>query len=159
MQLTPRVLCLFLFAPEKFSRLAYHRAQAGHRAKIERRAFPESRPSMRDSSHRSNTLKVRQAFSRSLQLVASVLILGWVVAKALFATIGPAGPGLSLALQYGGIGILLWATLAKGGWTIQTIGGETLPELIDQRLYRVLYLLGSFILAISASWPRTIGAL
>jgi hypothetical protein len=54
-------------------------------------------------------------------------------------------------LQYLGIGIILWATLAKQGWSIQTFNGTTVPERLDEVIYRWLYVVGSFLLAFAIS--------
>ena len=54
-------------------------------------------------------------------------------------------------LQYSGIAVLLWATLAKVGWDIQTMNGNTIPELVNEWVFRFLYFIGSFLLVLSVS--------
>jgi hypothetical protein len=56
-------------------------------------------------------------------------------------------------LQFGGIGVLLWATLARvDPSAIQTWDGGTLPERVDLWLYRLLYVIGSYALILSVAW-------
>jgi hypothetical protein len=55
-------------------------------------------------------------------------------------------------LQYGGIGVLLWATLGRVDSPIQTWDAATLPEMVDLWLYRWLYIAGSYTLALSVAW-------
>lgn len=55
-------------------------------------------------------------------------------------------------LQYGGIGVFLFATLGRAESAIETHDGGTLPERVDLWLYRVLYIVGSFGLALSVAW-------
>lgn len=53
--------------------------------------------------------------------------------------------------QYLGVAILLWATLGKIGWSIQTMNGNTLPEQVNNFVYQLLYVVGSICLAFSAA--------
>ena len=56
-------------------------------------------------------------------------------------------------LQYLGIALLLWATVGIAGWEVQSQGGVTPPEVLNRLIYRVLHLLGTFLLAWSVAWP------
>jgi hypothetical protein len=58
----------------------------------------------------------------------------------------------NLIPQFGGIGILLWATLGRVESAIQTWDGSTIPERVDLWLYRSLYIIGSYTLALSVAW-------
>lgn len=58
----------------------------------------------------------------------------------------------NVVLQSGGIGVLLWATLGRVESAIQTMDGGTVPERVDQWLYRFLYIAGSYALALSVLW-------
>lgn len=94
---------------------------------------------------------------RSTLFTAFALVTGTIVAAFLS---GVALKGLSVTqspkwtawLQYGGIGVLLWATLARVESAIQTWDGGTLPERVDLWLYRSLYIVGSYALALSVTW-------
>ena len=105
----------------------------------------------------SNLMKaardIRRAFRQSFLYVSATLLAGWLTARLLHASLGPSSPCVNKFLQWGGVLVLLWATLAKQGWNIQTINGESLPELVNDWLYRALYVFGSWLLVISALWP------
>lgn len=70
---------------------------------------------------------------------AAWLVADWISKSAVTTT-----SQMVSWLQYGGIGILLWATLAKQGWNIQTYGGQSTAEKVDQWIFRGLYVVGSF---------------
>jgi len=55
-------------------------------------------------------------------------------------------------LQFGGIGVLLWATLGRAESAIQTLSGGSIPERIDFWLYRILYVVSSFALTLAVAW-------
>ncbi len=110
------------------------------------------------SSPETPTHRVRTKIAASFLAMFSAIAAGWVTGFLCSNAYGPAPPPLIQLLQYFGIGILLWATLAKGGWNIQTIKGGSLPELVDQWIYRGLYCLGSYLLVLSVSWPAARGS-
>lgn len=112
-------------------------------------------------------LELRQLFERqfsdTVSLTRSLFFTSFaVVAGSIAAAVlsGALLKALSVAksaewnawLQYGGIGILLWATLAKAGSAIRTLDGGTLPERVDVWLHRLLYVAGSYALALSVAW-------
>lgn len=74
-----------------------------------------------------------------------------IAAKIYYAFGGSNNPFAEELLQYIGIGVLLWATLANAGWNIQTMNGDTIPELVNEWMFRVLYVIGSFLLVLSVS--------
>ena len=100
--------------------------------------------------------KMQTIYKALLWSALTVILTGvasWVFAWLLSRySILPTQPVLNW-LQYGGIGILLWATLAKQGWNIQTWGGKTTAEKADQWVFRILYVVGSFCLFLSVMWP------
>ncbi len=57
-------------------------------------------------------------------------------------------------LQWGGVGLLLWATIGIAGWDIQTFTGSTTPEIVNRWLYRGVHVLGTILLVWSISWSR-----
>ena len=73
--------------------------------------------------------------------------LGWI-AQDLF---GPNQAAVTALAIIAGL-MLLWASLGLQGWNIQTDVGDTLPERINQWIYRCLSLGGAFVAVISASW-------
>jgi hypothetical protein len=60
------------------------------------------------------------------------LIRGWVRGLRLFS-----------------LGLILWATLGRVGWGIQTFSGRTVPERLNQTWFRFLYCLGVWLGALS----------
>ena len=56
-------------------------------------------------------------------------------------------------MQLVAAGILLWATLFLRGWDIQSIGGVTLTERVNQWWFRTAYWTGTAMLAASMMWP------
>jgi hypothetical protein len=54
-----------------------------------------------------------------------------------------------------GTGIILWASLAYQGWTVQTYSDATLEERVNRWLFRFLYSLGTFLIAVAATWQIT----
>ena len=97
---------------------------------------------------------LRSGLLASFVWVASVVVAAVVSAIGLRTLFGAPNPACLRWLQYGGIGVLLWATLASVGWRIRSWGEVTLPEQVDRWLYRVLYLLGSYLLALSVAWQN-----
>jgi len=110
----------------------------------------------KEASQRQQASSVRVQIRRQLLgsagWVAVVIIVGKAISVGLESTFGPASPRTLVSLQYWGIGLLLWATLGKGGWSIQTMRGDTIYEDVDDWIFRGLYLGGSLPLVISATW-------
>ena len=98
---------------------------------------------------------VRKAMGYSLLLVLAVIMAGWLVGHLLNRFVGPPSQAVARLILYSGIGTLLWATLGKCGWNIQSWKGTTLPEQVDDFLFRVLYLIGSFLLVLSGTWSAS----
>jgi hypothetical protein len=98
-------------------------------------------------------LIVYKAIFVSFTIVATTVLFGYLVGQCLKILYGPSSQLIYQWLQYTGIAILLWATLAKQGWNIQTWNGTTVAEKIDKWVFWSLYLLGSFILVLSVAWP------
>jgi hypothetical protein len=84
-------------------------------------------------------------------LVAGGVVLAGIIGKVYFALGGARCRVVEEIFQYSGIGILLWATLGKAGWSIQTMNGDTIPELVNEWVFRALSVLGSFLLALAVS--------
>lgn len=141
MKVSPaRAMVLLLFRPARFNELAAAYAKAG--PPHPKWSFPET-----------PTQRVRAKTAVSFLVMLTAVVPGWATGILCLKFYGAAPSILVQLAQYMGIGILLWATLAKGGWDIQTIKGESLPELVDRWIYRTLYCLGSYLLALSVSWP------
>ena len=106
-------------------------------------------------SYEIQTTTVRKAVGHSLVLVLLVILVGWVAGHLLNCFVGPPSQTTAKLILYSGIGTLLWATLGKGGWSIRSWEGTTLPEQPDDSLFRVLHLFGSFLLVLSGTWSAS----
>lgn len=54
--------------------------------------------------------------------------------------------GHLLLARFFGYFFVLWGLFSPTGWKIQTIGRETMPEVIDEEWHRLIYMLGLFLL-------------
>jgi hypothetical protein len=97
---------------------------------------------------------VRKAFFNSFWQVQCATAMGAVAGKALSASIYCATPQLISWLQVLGAALLLWGTLFVRGWEIQTFGGITLTERVNQWLYRFLYLGGTAAIVFSLTFEQ-----
>ncbi len=88
--------------------------------------------------------------------VLSAIALGWLVG-ALAREVTPRLGLWREITQYSGVALILWATLGRVGWVIQTWGGRTLAEKVNEWLYRAKQWIGTFLLTVSVSWSRTYG--
>lgn len=95
---------------------------------------------------------LRSTLFVAFAIVAGAILAAYVSAMLLNALAIKKTPEVNAWLQYGGIGILLWATLGRVDSPLQTWDGFTLPERVDLWLYRWLYIAGSFTLALSVAW-------
>lgn len=137
-----RGLYLIFRSPERFAQLANEDAAQ----------LPTPDP----AQHFTQAARaVRRGLGQSFGLVIGTVVAGWVGGEALEHLVGPASPVVNHILQYGGVGVILWATLAIQVWNIQTIKGRSLPERLNGAIYRALYLVGSFLLVLSVAWPAT----
>jgi hypothetical protein len=84
----------------------------------------------------TSVLKVRRALVGSLVLVLVSGGIGCSIGFTLTHSFGPACFSTISVLQTFGALIILWATLAVRGWDIQTLGGVTLTERVNQWIYR-----------------------
>jgi len=100
---------------------------------------------------------VCRAFWLSLLLVAISAVLGFTVGELAIVFVVPEiAAHLVTPLQLVGAFLLLWGTLFVRGWDIQTHGGVTLTERVNQWLYRGMYFVGTTLVVISLtiSWGQ-----
>lgn len=96
---------------------------------------------------------IRSTFFASFVVVAGAILAAFLSAFIIKALGISKSHEWNSWLQYGGIGILLWGTLARvDPSVIETWDGGTLPERVDLWLYRLLYIAGSYALALSVAW-------
>lgn len=99
----------------------------------------------------SSIRRIRRGFLFSFVLVLGASVVAAALSRLILSSWGAFSNQTLEILQYIGIGIILWATLGKQGWSIQTFNGTTVPEQLDDAIYRWLYVLGSFVLAFAIS--------
>ena len=145
-------IALLVFAPSRLVALSVDHAIRSQAEVLE----PDQERKLR--------LKFETQFGQSVSFIPSALftsfaivtgaIVSALVSGAMLKAIGVAKSlEWNAWLQYGGIGVLLWATLARVDYSaIQTWDGGTLPERVDLWLYRLLYIAGSYPLALSVAW-------
>jgi len=139
---TFKALLLLVFRPAEFAKQADAHA---------RTLGQDNRPG-KDPQFVSVGRDMRRALGLSLGLVSVAVLIGYLLAGVLRWISSPPLPLWINAMQYIGIGLLLWATLAKQGWNIQTFNGNTLPERVDRAVYRTLYVVGSALLVTALAW-------
>lgn len=93
--------------------------------------------------------KVRRAFWTSLTLVVCSIGVGYLAGKAICAIDGFVTSRVIGILQVIGATLLLWGTLFVRGWDIQSFGGVTLAERVNQWIYRSLYFIGTSVIVAS----------
>ena len=102
--------------------------------------------------HADRTERVRSAFWGALRYVLASGAIGCVLAVASARTWSGWG-SVAGWLQIGGGAVLLWATLFVRGWEIQSCGPvPTLPERVNQWLYRGLAVLGTVLAVWGTVW-------
>jgi hypothetical protein len=97
---------------------------------------------------------VRRAFWGSFSLTVGFSALGYSLGLLLQCLDGPATPATAKAVQLASAGLVLVATLATGGWKIQTFSGNTLPEKVNQWITRGLYVIGTFLFTVFLGWAK-----
>ena len=75
-------------------------------------------------------------------LLVRAILRGWPDAP-------PSAPN---ALQIGGAGILLWATVWQIGSGVRSFGGETLSELVHNAIFRLMAFLGTCLFVLAYFW-------
>ncbi len=97
---------------------------------------------------------VRRAFICSFLLVLVSGAVGYILGVFLGRCFIYSSPAWIESLQIIGAGTLLWGTLFVRGWEIQTRGGFTLVEKVNQWIFRFLYCVGTAIIIFSLAWPQ-----
>ena len=143
-------ILLLVFRPRRFTESAAQEVIHVRHAEAERQRVPDDSKSENFPLHQ--TRQIRSALFRSAVLVLAVVVAGSLSGLALGMLLGPPPLWMWRVILYSGIAILLWATLAKGGWSIRSFGGQSLPERVEDYLFRVLHSFGSFLLVLSATW-------
>lgn len=148
---TAWAVVLLLFSP---SRLIVHSVDHALRSQPSEMTS-ERTNELRKSFHKQFSDSVsllRRTLFEAFVIVAGAILVAYVSAVLLKTFSFTKSTELNAWLQYGGIGVLLWATLGRVDSPLQTWDGGTLPEKVDLWLYRWLYVVGSYALALSVAW-------
>ncbi|MDH5180586.1 MAG: hypothetical protein OEZ39_12060 [Gammaproteobacteria bacterium] len=95
---------------------------------------------------------LRSSLGRAWLLTEVAVACGIVFGFILQSSVGAASSRTVLLLQLIGASIILAATLALLGWDIQSMEGDTLPERVNQWLFRFQYWVGTFLFVLSVVW-------
>ena len=112
-----------------------------------RRAMTEA-----SSSKVHRVFVVRQAFFGSFLLVLLSGLAGYIAGVGMHSLGRCATPATVAWLQITGASLLLWGTLFIRGWEIQSYGGVTLTERVNQWIYRALYCVGTAVVVYSLAF-------
>jgi hypothetical protein len=137
-----RLCVLLLCFPERFQA-----AEEADNEALRRASHSGSQPPTRP---RSSTIRHALIYSGGLVLISATFgfLAGALLGNYLFC----GTPKFIMWLQIVGTCLLLWGTLFVRGWEIQTYGGVTLTERVNQWLYRSLYCAGTAVLVSSLAW-------
>jgi hypothetical protein len=112
-----------------------------------RRAMAEALP-----NQNRGAFIVRRAFVGSFVLVVLSGLVGYIAGVGMHS-LGRCATSATVAwLQITGASLLLWGTLFIRGWEIQSYGGVTLTERVNQWIYRALYCIGTAVAVYSLAF-------
>ena len=87
------------------------------------------------------------SYLKAFVIICTTVFLGWLAAKVLISKFSfLITPALELALVVVGTILLLTAGIGKLGWHIQTWGGQTPAESINDWLFFLLTIVGAWLL-------------
>jgi hypothetical protein len=94
---------------------------------------------------------IRRGYCEAAAWMIASVAAGVLLGAALCAALGIM-PVAVTAAAIAGTGLILWASLAFQGWTVQTYSDVTLEERVNRWLFRFLYSAGTFLIAVAATW-------
>jgi hypothetical protein len=109
----------------------------------ERKNFPPAPPL------EQRAFVISRAFWFSLLLMIAFAVIGYICGQAINTFLGSVPTIVITLFQITGAMFLLWGTLFVRGWEIQSYGGVTLPERVNQWIYRALYCIGTSVIVCS----------
>ena len=135
---------LLLFRPARFARIAVeHDSQ-----------LPPTKNHSLEELTWERVKKIRHSLATGFSLVLLTSSVAGLSALILHSLFGPAPPLLATLFQISSAAIILGATLALLGWEIQSFKGQTLPEKVNRFLYRLSYVIGTYLFVLSLTWSR-----
>jgi hypothetical protein len=149
---TAWAIMLLVVAPSKLIAHSVDHAIRSQPGVLEAKREKELRLSF-EAQFQNSITRIRSALFGAFVVVASSIAAALVTGAVLTNLAIAKSQAWNAWLQFGGIGVLLCATLARvDPSAIQTYDGGTLPERVDLWLYRFLYVVGSYALALSVAW-------
>lgn len=139
-----REIVLLLFLPARFVREAMD-----HDSRL-----PPARNLTGEPLTWDRVRRIRRSLATAFGLVLVSLVVGSISGAVLVRAFGQPRHSIIVLLQTGAAGVILGATLAVLGSEIQSYVGQTLPEKVNRWLYRVFYVVGTYLLVLSLTWAR-----
>jgi hypothetical protein len=130
-------------------RYARRKSQEHHQYLNSASAAPE--PENQEPWAEKQVSILRSAWLRALLVVIVVMAVGMATGHLLDALAGQ-DRWWQATMQYIGAGLLLWVTLAAGGFSIQTMDGETFAEVLDASVHRIIHVVGTFLFVAGTAW-------
>ena len=116
------------------------------------KAIRNNFPPIKEEERKHGIYKITRAFWSALGLIILSAFFGGLAGLFLLHTFSHPDSIIITSFQIFGACLLLWGTLFIRGWEIQSIGGVTLTERVNQWIYRILYCLGTSIIICSLIW-------
>lgn len=148
---TARAIVLLFLSPSRLVAYSVDHAIRSQPGSLTTEREKELRTAFDTQFHASVTL-IRASLFTAFFIVGVAIVSALITAGVLETLAVKKSEAWNITLQFAGIGILLWATLGRVESAIQTLDGGTIPERVDMWLYRILYIVGSYALALSVSW-------
>jgi hypothetical protein len=150
-------LLRLVFAPARFIEIVASRIVAEDRIKNPSVVgpdgqYPEDRRADIHGSVSKQTHSIRRAFAFGTLITLLTIAVGAAIGYCLGQTYGVPPKFIVYFLQASGAAAVLGATLAEVGSEIMTWDRESIPERMNQLIFRGLYVFGTFLFVMSLSW-------
>ncbi len=96
------------------------------------------------SVQRALTKEIRHSIGASLRLVIIIAVAAGLSSLLLLCYSKPLSIYITPWTYVLSAVVLLWAVLAKVGWSIQTMAGDSLPEQLNEVFFRFLMAVGTY---------------
>lgn len=154
-----RSILLLLFRPDRFVGKAVEhdlslelKRNEQLRAMFPTGQLPPERKQVFERNAQERTENIRKALWGGLRYTVVTVLAAWASGAVIEVTVGLPQPHVTRLLQLLGGAIVLGATLSLLGWEIHSIHGQTLPEQVNRSIYRYLYVIGTYAIALSLTW-------
>ena len=142
-----KAILLFLFAPRRFNRAAveYHKAKKiTHPVPFDEAQFAKD--------NLEQAAAMRRGFTGTFCVVFVALLAALLLGRFAQHYIGPPSAYVTMVLQLFGVFMLLGATFWQISPEVEPASRGWLAEDVHNRLFKLLYVLGTFLLGLAASW-------